>query len=177
VGALNQLLEVLLGYIESAKFWVVVEPYEEAVVLGLGKFRRVLKPGLHGIIPFVEYALKDNVVPATIHVGPLSLTTKDGVSVIIAGVVTWSIEDIRTFLLDMEDPTSYLEESCFGVLGEITRERTWDQLIDPKSKFRFSVEKRMIRVMKQYGVRVEHFQFSDLTRSRTVRIMGWNGDE
>ncbi len=177
MGALNQLLEVVLGYIESAKFWVVLDPYEEAVIIRLGKFSRVLSSGVHWIVPFAGYAIRDNVVPSTIHVGPLSLTTQDGVSVIVAGVVTWSIVDIRAFLLDIEDPESFLEESCFGVLGEITRGRTWDQLIAPKSKFRFSVEKRMIRVMKKYGVQVEHFQFSDLTRSRTVRVMGWSGDE
>ena len=174
MNALNQLIEVILGYVESAKFWTVINCYEAAVILRLGKYNRTLDPGFHWVVPFIESEFRGNVVPSTFHVGPMSLTTKDGHAVVLSGVVTWSIGDIRSFLLEVEDAESVIEDSCYGTLGDMVRERDWDQLIEPKSRFRFFVEKRLIRTMKKYGVVVEHFQFSDLTRSRTLRILGWD---
>ena len=175
--AFNQLLEVILDYIELAKFWVVLDSYEEGVVLRLGKYHRTLGPGLHWVFPFTESVLSDNIVPTTCHVGPISMTTKDSKAVVLGGVLTWSIFDIKKFLLEVESAEDVIEDASYGILGDMIREKDWRQLVDPRSRFRFFVEKRLIRVMAKYGVLVEHFQFSDLTRSRTVRIMGWNGDE
>lgn len=177
MSGVQYLLETLSGYVESAKFWTVVDAYEEALVLRLGKYNRTLRPGLHWIIPFAESILRDNVVPSTFHVGPLSLTTKDGKAVIIGAVVTWSIADIKTFLLSVENAQSVIEDSTYGIIGDMVRDRDWDQIIAPRSRFSFYVEKRMILVMRKYGVRVDNFSFGDLTRSRTFRIIGWTGDE
>lgn len=178
MGGFALIIEKLFEYIGYARFWTIVDAFEQGIILRLGKYHRTLEPGLHWIIPFMERVIVDNVVPSTFHVGPISVTTKDGKTVTLAGVVTWSIKDIRTFLLEVEDAESVIEDSSYGTLGDMTRERNWDQLIEPRSRFKFYVEKRLIRTMRKYGVRVERFQFTDMTTSRTIRMIGMNfGDD
>jgi regulator of protease activity HflC (stomatin/prohibitin superfamily) len=48
----DRLIELILQFIELFKFWHIVDPYEEALVLRLGKLNRHLAEcGYYLIIP------------------------------------------------------------------------------------------------------------------------------
>ena len=83
--------DLLVAWYEWLIPFTVIDAYEEAVVLRLGKYHRNLDPGFHWLIPFgIERALSDEVVTRVVNLSSQSLTTQDGVPVVVGGAVTMS---------------------------------------------------------------------------------------
>lgn len=167
---LDKLVDVLLQFIRWFQFCTVLMAYERGVVLRWGRFHREAGPGFHFMWPFhVEEILTTNVVPETMNVGPQSLTTKDGQPVVVATVVTFGIQDVRKFLLDIEGANQVIEDSTYGAVARFIMDRTWAQLqaIDIADELTKAVRKQA----RRYGVDVLTVQLSDFTRSRSFRIL------
>lgn len=93
---LDRLLEFLLQGLQLFQPFVVLRAYERGVVLRLGRFHREIGQGFHWLIPLrVEEVQATNIVLETMNVGPQSLTTADGVSIVISVVVSFRIENVR----------------------------------------------------------------------------------
>lgn len=166
---LDRLLDFIASALDLFRFWVVIAQYENGVVLRLGKFRRVLEPGLHFIIPFgVDDVLTDNVVTSTFNMTPQSLTTKDGQSVVISAVMTWAIKDVRKTLLEVEGAEDVAIDSCYGIIGQMVASRTWDEVRAPD--FAEEITKAVRRRAFRYGIEVQSIQISDLSRTRSLRL-------
>ena len=166
----DKLVDLLVSSIRLFQFWTVIPAYASGVVLRFGKFNRLADPGLHWILPFyMEEVLSCNVVPETMVVGPQSLTTKDGVSVVISTVVTFSISDVKVFLLEIEGAGQVIEDSAYGIVSRQIVARTWTELtqIDLPAE----LTKAVRRQAKRYGVDVLSVQLADFTRSRSYRLM------
>ena len=167
---LDKLIDVLLDVFKSMRFCVVVHSYEAGVVLRFGKFHRLLAPGFHWLIPaYIEVPLTVNVVPETMQVGPQSLTTKDGVSIIVSVIDTFEIEDVKIFLLEIEGAHQVIEDATFGQVAKVIRSLTWEELqaVDVGNE----ITKAVRAQAKKYGVRIISVQICDLTRSRSFRMM------
>lgn len=102
-------------------------------------------------------------------VGPQSLTTVDGHSVVITTVVTFNIEDIKTFLLDIEGAHQVIEDSTYGIVASFVMKHTWQQLLDVDISKELTKDVR--RSAKKYGVAIDNVQVADFTRSRSIRLL------
>lgn len=144
--------------------------YQRGVVLRFGKFHRIVEADFHWIWPFcIETYLEANVVRETMMVGPQSLTTVDGHSVVITTVVTFNIEDIKTFLLDIEGAHQVIEDSTYGIVASFVMKHTWQQLLDVDISKELTKDVR--RSAKKYGVAIDNVQVADFTRSRSIRLL------
>ena len=120
--------------------------------------------------PFrVEECLSTNVVPETMLVDPQSLTTKDGVSLVISTVVTFAIDDVKVFLLEIEGAGQVIEDATYGIVAHMIMERTWAELAEIDLANELS--KTVRRAAKRYGVQIVQVQIADFTRSRSLRLV------
>jgi regulator of protease activity HflC (stomatin/prohibitin superfamily) len=166
----DKLIDLIVQFIHLFQFFFVIRCYERAIVLRFGKMHRLANPGLHWKFPFnIEVYLSANVVPETMIIGPQSLTTKDGVSIVISSVVTFCIEDVQKFLLEVEGAHQVIEDSAVGIVSHFIVERTWGQLGD--TDVGNELTKAVRRQAKRYGVEIINVQISDFTRSRSFRLM------
>jgi len=165
----ERLLDLLLAWVDRIVPFKVLDPFQEGVVLRFGLFQRELGPGFHWIIPFgVEMVLEDNVVPRTVNLGAQSLTTRDGVPVVIGGVVTASISNIRKALLEVEGVDDALKDSCYGVIGQLVGSHTWDEL--HADDFAGKLTDACKKQASEYGIRIKRVQLSDMARMRAIRL-------
>lgn len=147
-----------------------MDQWQRAIILRFGKFHREIGPGIELLWPFyIERPIKVNVVPETMLVGPQSVTTRDDVSVVLSVVVTFSIEEVRKFLLEIEGAHQVIEDSTFGVVSAFILSKTWGELqaIDVANELSKKVRQRA----KAYGVNIVSVQICDITRSRSLRLM------
>jgi modulator of FtsH protease HflK len=166
---LDRLIDLLLQSIGFFVPFVVVDHYEEAVVLRFGVFHRKLAPGFHWIIPFqVERAIADNVVPRTVNLGAQSLTTSDGKSIVVSGVITASIRDIKKATLEVESVDHALRDSCYGAIGIHVAGNTWDHLRTEEGSE--ALTKACRKQGWRYGLEIEKVQLSDLTYSKSLAL-------
>jgi len=165
----DRLIDMLLGCLQWFVPFVVVDEFERAIVLRFGKFHRVLEPGFHWIIPLeAEKVLADNVVPRTVNLGSQSLTTKDGKVVVVGGVVTASIRDIKKALLEVEGVDDALKDSCYGAIGSLVAAHPWDAV--QQDTFSETLTKACRKQAWRYGIEIERVQLSDLSLARTLRL-------
>lgn len=126
---LDKLWEFLAASLEALVPWFVVQPYQQALQLRLGKFVRKLEPGFHWIIPLhIDYILHENVVPRVERISGLATTTADGKSIGFDVIVTYRISDLQKALLEVEGLRDAITDSCAGTVGNALTESTWTDI-------------------------------------------------
>lgn len=167
---LEKLVDFLINVIRIFQFFSVVYAYQAGVVLRFGKYQRTVGPGFLWLFPFyVDQLIVENVVLETLPVGPQSLTTSDGISIILGTVVSFTIEDVKKFLLEVEGRNEFIEDSAYGIQSKFISLHTWDQLctLDLENE----LSKTMRRRAKEWGVNIVRVQVSDFTRSSSFRLI------
>ena len=165
----DRLIDILLQFVDLFRFFIVVDEFEKAVVLRLGKFHKTLEPGFHFLLPFnIDNAIVDNVVPRTVNLGAQGLTTKDGKTITLSAVVTAQIRDIRKATLEVERVNDALVDSCYATIGDLVVAHDWDTV--RTQEFSETITKACRRQAFKYGIEILRVQLSDLTPSRAIRL-------
>jgi regulator of protease activity HflC (stomatin/prohibitin superfamily) len=81
----------------------IVSQWQSGVVFRLGKFVRLIKPGLNIIIPVLEYVRRVDMRIRTMDVIPQEIMTKDSVPVKIDAVVYYKIFDAPKSIIAVEN--------------------------------------------------------------------------
>lgn len=167
----DRLVDLVIQCIGLFKPWEVVACYESGVVLRFGRHHRTLGAGFHWVWPLgIEHVFTANIVTNTTNLGVQSLTTKDGHSISISGLLTWKIIDAPKFLLEVEGGGEAIADLTFGAVADLVQSHTWEQVSEPEFPARVATKLR--RRAGRYGIEIERLQFSDLTRCRSLRL--WN---
>jgi len=166
---LEKLFNTLVEWIESVRPFMVVHAYEQAVLLRWGRFKRVLEPGFHWVIPFVDYAIVQTVVANTMRLLPQNLTTADDQAIAVTGIITFKIVDVRAFLIDVEGGTEAIADTTYGALAEWVASSTLADVRDPSKWAR--LETKIRRAAKDYGIDVLRFKLSDCVKARAIRLL------
>lgn len=183
----NKLAELIKEFFHLFKFWIVVNEFEEAVVLRFGKFKRVLKPGIHLIAPFrIEDDFKDNVKPQMFDLANQSITLKDGTQITLDICVLWSIFDLKTFVCEVEDADTALG-GIAGIAQEHLFQYRWEDLVEFRTRAaenkRYNSLPQALRTefnkfTEDFGASVEEVFINSFTRTSledgVVRILGYD---
>ena len=166
---LDKLVDLLAQFIHLFFIARVVPQYAGGVILRFGKFHRMAGPGFRWLWPFrIEDLLSTNVVLETMSVGPQSLTTKDGVSVVISTVTTFQVSDVKAFLLGIY-AVQVIEDAVYGIVAAFVMSHSWAEL--QETDIPGELTKIVRHKAKVYGVEIITVQIADWTRSRSYRLM------
>lgn len=167
----DRLIDVITGFGEALLPCVIVEAYQQAVVLRFGKFSRVLDPGIHLMIPFVEKVIKDNVVLRTTDLSPQSLATKDDKTVTIRLIATWRITDIKKAVLEVEGLDDVLKDTFYASAGEYIQKHTFAEI--SQQGFATKLKAACQRRAEDYGVTISRLAFGELSECLAIRQINY----
>jgi len=120
---------VLLVIIVSLK---IINQYERGVKFTLGKFSKVMEPGLNFVVPiFQKYRVVD-MRQTTINLPPQEVMTKDQVNLKIDGVVFYKVTEPEKVILNVEDLTTQLEAKASSELKEIIGNKTMKESLSDR---------------------------------------------
>lgn len=166
------MIEQLISLVST--FWnhiipfFVIDEYEQAVTLRLGRYYRTVYPGLHLKIPFVDQVLTETVVMNAYNLASQALTTKDNKEIIVAAVVKYTISDIKKFVLEITDEDSAIPDICLGVIRASLTSKTWlecqDKTVDTY------ITNKVRGELSNYGIAVDKVRLTDMTRVRAFRL-------
>ncbi len=101
----------------------IIRPYERGLVERLGKFQKILTPGLNLIMPFVDTVIKVDMREVVMDVPPQLVITKDNVNVEVDCIVYAQVTDparsryeITNFILAA---TKLAQTNLRNVIGEM----------------------------------------------------------
>ncbi len=83
----------VLGLITLARTARIVNQYEKALVMRLGKYKCTVDSGLTFLAPFIEDMIKVDMREKVINVEPQKVITKDNVTVIVDAVIYYKVID------------------------------------------------------------------------------------
>src|SRR5882724_2789281 len=117
--ALGFVILVALLIMASIK---ILREYERAVVFFLGRFQRVMGPGLIIVIPVVQQLVRVDLRTRVFDVPPQDVITRDNVSVKVNAVLYYRVIDPEKAIIQVEhfgEATSQLAQTTLrSVLGQ-----------------------------------------------------------
>lgn len=144
-------------------FIVQVNQYERGVLFSRGKFRKVLKPGWHIIIPIFQTYKKVDIRTKADDVPAQEAITKDNVSVKINAVLYYKIFDASKAILEVENyyyATGQLAQTTMrNAVGSVTL----DELLGEREKISGEICKIIDELTDPWGIKVENVELKDIS--------------
>lgn len=164
---MNSLFEWLSRLFQGVKAWVVVQPWEKCVRVRLGKQSILFGPGVHLRIPWIDEVYIVNTRLRISSVPAQTITTSDGKTVTVSGIVGFRISEPLVAMLSLQQPESSCAALTLTALSEAIIGSKLE-LLSPTSIESFAL-KRLEQMM--YGVTFDFVRVVDFAVVRTYRIL------
>jgi regulator of protease activity HflC (stomatin/prohibitin superfamily) len=167
------MFDRILDWFDKGWQWIkpfnVIDAWETGAVLRVGKFNRAVPPGLHWKWPFIEQVVEITTVETTMRLPPQTLTTKDGVGVVVSAIVRYSIPNIERYVTQIFDAKDVLADVTLGAVRQaVTSTDYVDLMREPPEK---AIAAAVRKDVNDYGFKVYRVTFFDLARVRSIRLI------
>jgi len=157
VGILIIVL-IALAFVLGAMSVRVIRPFEKALVERLGKFQRVLEPGLNLIAPFFDTIQKVDMREIVIDVPAQRVITRDNVSVEVDAIIYMQVTDpfraryeIANYVLAA---TKLAQTNLRNVIGELDL----DACLASRDSINAQLRDVMDQATDKWGVKVNRIE-------------------
>ncbi|ABK49896.1 SPFH domain, Band 7 family protein [Shewanella sp. ANA-3] len=151
------------------KLMLIVPMREVHVIERLGKFRTVLQPGFHFLIPFFDrVAYKHDTREQVLDVPPQSCISKDNTQLEVDGLVylkvmdgklaSYGIENYRKAAVNLAQTTMRSE------IGKLTLSETFSE----RDRLNESIVREIDKASEPWGIKVLRYEIRNITPSRHV---------
>lgn len=100
-------------------WWVMVEPWEQAVRTRLGKWVRRLGPGPHLKLPFIDQVALHTTAWRTALVPTQTLSTMDGHTVVSGGTVGYKITDLERMYRELYHAEDTISQIAAAAVAQV----------------------------------------------------------
>lgn len=151
------------------KPFFVVDAFEKAAVLRLGRFHRAADPGFHWKIPFVDQVFEVTACVTTVRLPAQYLTTKDDVQVALASIVKYEIVNVEPYVTGIFDQHDVLCDVTMGAIRRHVAEANYADLVanPPEEKVATAVRRKANR----YGFDIHEVTFTSFTKARPFMLI------
>jgi len=164
----DKLIEFLLNIIEDIMPVFFVKQYNNGILLRMGKFVRIVKPGVVFKIPFLDKIEVVTIVTTTLSVPTQSVITKDKKQLVVKSVVKYKIADVELFMLNVYDSTDAISDITQAIIKEQISLRTFEECTD--NDFDNTVTKKLRVEMKKWGIEVDRVTLTDIGQIKSLRL-------
>ncbi|MCL1126054.1 SPFH domain-containing protein [Shewanella surugensis] len=162
-------LVVLFIFFILYKLLLIVPMREVNVIERLGKFRTVLQPGFHFLIPFFDrVAYRHEIREQVLDVPPQSCISKDNTQLEVDGLVylkvmdgklaSYGIENYRRAAVNLAQTTMRSE------IGKLTLSQTFSE----RENLNESIVREIDKASDPWGIKVLRYEIRNITPSRKV---------
>ena len=140
-----------------------VQEWERAVLLRLGKFRRVLNPGIVWIVPGVDAIA--SCVDMRIRSTPFSAEktlTKDTVPVNVDAVLFWVVTDAQRSILEVKDFLKTVSWAAQTTLRDVIGRTELVRMISDRETLDKELQETIDAKTSEWGVTVQSVEIRDV---------------
>jgi regulator of protease activity HflC (stomatin/prohibitin superfamily) len=136
----------------------ILREYERAVVFFLGRFHRVMGPGLVIVLPGIQQAVRVDLRTRVFDVPPQDVITRDNVSVKVNAVVYLRVMDPQLAIIQVanfSEATSQLSQTTLrAVLGK----HELDTLLAEREKLNSDIQEVLDKQTDAWGIKVSNVE-------------------
>ncbi len=148
----------------------IVPQGEEWVIERLGKFHKILYPGLNIIIPFVDSVrARVSTRDLILDVPQQEVITKDNAVIITNAVAFVRVTNPESALYGVEDFRVAIVQLVMTTLRSILGEMTLDEALSSREHIKSKVKENIIDDITDWGVTVKSVEIQDINPSPSMQ--------
>src|SRR3990167_8299727 len=140
----------------------VVDQYERAVVLTLGKYTSTRQPGLTWILIGIQRMIKVDLRITTTDIPQQEVITKDNVPVGINAVVYFQVQNAEQAILNIKDYTEAVSQYAQAALRDVIGGIELDPLLSEREQIPEEIKKVVDETTKDWGINVTNIKMQDI---------------
>lgn len=138
-----------------------VKQYERGVVLTMGKFTDLRKPGWSIIVPVFQTLQKVDLRVKAVDVPDQKVITRDNVSASINAVIYYKVSDAVKAVLEVEDFRFAVSQLAQTTMRNIVGSATLDEALSERDKLSERIQQIVDAETDEWGIRVENVELKD----------------
>ncbi|MFA5076748.1 MAG: slipin family protein [Patescibacteria group bacterium] len=140
----------------------VVNQYERAVILTLGKYTSTRQPGLTWILVGIQKMIKIDMRITTTDIPQQEVITKDNVPVGINAVVYFQVQSAENAILNIKDYTLAVSQYAQAALRDVIGGVELDPLLSEREKIAEEIQKIVEAATQAWGIMVTDIKIQDI---------------
>ncbi|MBW4062229.1 slipin family protein [Candidatus Saccharibacteria bacterium] len=141
----------------------VVQQYERGVIFRPGKVRSEVKgPGLRLLFPLLDRMSKVNMRIITMAVPGQQVITKDNVSISVAAVSYYQVDDPVLSLVAIDNVASAINQIAQTTVRNIVGQHALDEVLSETGKLNALVQSSLAVTTKPWGVSISRVELKDI---------------
>ena len=155
------IVAILLVIISLASIRQVNE-YERGVKFVLGKFKKVLDPGWHIILPIFQSYQKTDIRVKVVDVTEQDAITKDNVTIKINAVLYFYIFDAKKSLLSVQNCAYAVTQLAQTTMRNLVGSVTLDELLTDRERISNEICLIVDKATDEWGVKIQNVELKDI---------------
>lgn len=140
----------------------IVYEWERGVVFRLGRFNRILPPGIQFIIPVIERAIKVDLRVFVVDVPKQEIITKDNVTVKVNAVVYFRVIDPAAALTRVENYLYATQQVAQTTLRDVVGQSELDELLSHREELNQRLQRIIDAATDPWGIKVDMVAIKDV---------------
>lgn len=168
-AVLMSVVGLIIGSILAVTLYlsiIINLEYERAVVYRLGRFARVISPGLTYKLPYFEWAEKVDTRVTTENVNPQNVMTADSVPVTVDAIVYYRVrkekDAVRKALIEADDYHEVTKRYAQTKLRNLIGESNLDEILHNRKQLAERLETELDDATNDFGVKVRDVELQDI---------------
>jgi regulator of protease activity HflC (stomatin/prohibitin superfamily) len=160
--ALGWLGDIVRGLLTLVPRLVIVRSTHEGVRFKMGHKAIRMRPGIHWYWPLTT---EISVVPTKLQPCNLQaqrIVTKDGITVVVGGVVQYEIEDVVSAVTKCWCHDTMIKDVAMAAIAAVIPRHNYEEFRTSRRKVNMALTKQLRRDLDGFGVRVRWVRLSDL---------------
>jgi len=140
----------------------IINQYERGVVLRLGKFSRMLNPGFHIIIPYIDHLVKVDVRTTPMDIPKQEVITRDNVTVNVDAIVYFRVIDASKAVLETTNYSYATSTFAQTALRDVTGNFDLDEILSKRDEISVQIREIVDAQADKWGIDIESVKLQNI---------------
>ncbi len=140
----------------------IINQYERGVVLRLGKFSRILKPGFRVIIPYIDHMVKVDVRTTPMDIPKPEVITRVNVTVNVDAIVYFRVLDAAKAVLETTNYTYATSTFAQTALRDVTGNFDLDEILSKRDEISAQIREIVDAQTDKWGIDIENVKLQNI---------------
>jgi len=153
--------------------WVVLDTTENGIKYVRGAKVVLCEPGIHWYWPATTEWRTYPVVRQTDRLESQTMETKDGVTFLVSGTLTYSVNDLTKLLPHTHNAATTVVDIAMSAVHDVLCDMTWEELRAEQrhtTKLKTKLRNAAQWQLSEYGINVAKLQLNSLARCRVLKV-------
>ncbi len=162
---------IIIAIIYVALGLRVVKEYERGVKFTLGRYTKLMQPGLRIVWPIIQTWVRVDNRVRVVDVPDQDCITQDNVSVNVNAVIYYQVKNSEMAVLKVERYTWAMTQLAQTTMRNIVGEVSLDELLSQRDEISDKIKKIIDKASDPWGISVETVELKDVLLPQDMKRM------